>query len=432
MKKIYMGNFTPMEYKLLESYLNSLSFDDGLCIERVKFGRGYFSEEEKGKYRYCTDIILNNVKDIKGYRDFYSEMGWEFVCEINNIQIFRSETEKNLPPIHTDEKIEKETIKKYLKFNTLSYIPIVIIIFLQFKNFKYTYLLENTTFISLLFAIGIVCYFIYENIKYYVDYKKVCYLIDKKENIVREKIERKIFIKKIRGILYLILVCLLLLTVVSEAFSGNGIVIFMILFFLYMFLGGTILAYIKAKDNGKITKKFIISSVVFVVFSMTAIPALVFSGLFFNNLNIDETVMPEGGKYAKCSYIYPDATVKESMYRERSSLFVPKSLDYWEISKDNDVALSVRTEYFNCINNTISKFIFDSYIDEYNELNEDRYFDLKYNIEYVEPSLFGVDEAVVVNDKKAILLKGDEMFIIELEGDITTPENIAVCKRVIQ
>ena len=34
--------------------------------------------------------------------------------------------------------------------------------------------------------------------------------------------------------------------------------------------------------------------------------------------------------------------------------------------------------------------------------------------------------------KKAILLKGDEMFIIELDTDITTPENIAVCKRVIQ
>ena len=112
MKKIYIGNFTPMEYKLLESYLNNLSFDDGLFIERISFGRGYFSEGEKGKYKYCTDIILNNVKDIKEYRDFYSEMGWEFVCEINNIQIFKSETEKNLPPIHTDEKIEKETIKK--------------------------------------------------------------------------------------------------------------------------------------------------------------------------------------------------------------------------------------------------------------------------------------------------------------------------------
>lgn len=430
MKKIYVGNFTPMEYKLLESYLNSLSFDNGICIERVKFGRGYFSECEKGKYRYCTDIILNNVKDIKEYRDFYSEMGWEFVCDINNIQIFKSETEKNLPPIHTDEKIEKEIIKKYLKFNTLGYIPIVILIFLQFKNFEYTYLLQNTTFISFLISIGIVCYFIYESIKYYVDYKKVCSFIDKKENIDREKVEKKIFIKKIRGILYLILCCLLLLTAVSEVFSGNGIVIFMILFFLYMFLGGTILTYIKAKDKGRITKKFVISAVVFVVFSMTAIPALLFSGLFFNTLSIDEKVMPEGGKYAKCSDIIENSVIKNSMYSEKSSILVPKSFDYYEISKYDDISISVRTKYFMGINNSIAVYIFNGYVDNLKQKNDNRQYENIYKLEKTD--LFNCDKAIVIDDETVILLKNNEVFVIELEGDITSPENINICEKIIE
>lgn len=73
MKKIYFGGFSSVEYKLVELYLNELS-SNGFYMEKVKFCIGYFSECEKDKYIYCTDVIFN-IKDIDDYKNFYEDIG---------------------------------------------------------------------------------------------------------------------------------------------------------------------------------------------------------------------------------------------------------------------------------------------------------------------------------------------------------------------
>ena len=357
MKKIYFGGFSSVEYKLVELYLNELS-SNGFYMEKVKFGIGYFSECEKDKYIYCTDVIFN-IKDIDDYKNFYEDIGWNFVCSIGNIQVFRSEKEKNLPPIHTDKNIEKDLIKTSIKNNLISFITIIIIAILTFINMDYTTILENIGLASLIIVLFGIFNSIFINIYEHREYKYICKIIDNKE--YSKNFKNMVIVKRYLKILYILIIFIAITLFLSDIFNGSTLALVMIIFIAYMFIGGFILSVIKSNSKNKI--KFIIFSIIFIIGGMAITPFAIMTMSSLNFNKSENIIMSQGGRYAKCSDIFNNATVKNSRYSEKSSILVPKSFDYYEISKDDDVVISVRTEYFMGINNSIAVYIFNGYVD---------------------------------------------------------------------
>lgn len=424
MKKIYFGGFSSVEYKLVELYLNELS-SNGFYMEKVKFGIGYFSECEKDKYIYCTDVIFN-IKDIDDYKNFYEDIGWNFVCSIGNIQVFRSEKEKNLPPIHTDKNIEKDLIKTSIKNNLISFITIIIIAILTFINMDYTTILENIGLASFIIVLFGIFNSIFINIYEHREYKYICKIIDNKE--YSKNFKNMVTVKRYLKILYILIIFIAITLFLSDIFNGSTLALVMIIFIAYMFIGGFILSVIKSNSKNKI--KFIIFSIIFIIGGMAITPFAIMTMSSLNFNKSENIIMSQGGKYAKCSDIFNNATVKNSRYSEKSSILVPKSFDYYEISKDDDVVISVRTEYFMGINNSIAVYIFNGYVDNLKQKNDNRPYENIYKLEKTD--LFNCDKAIIIDDETVILLKNNEVFVIELEGDITSSENINICEKIIK
>lgn len=235
-------------------------------------------------------------------------------------------------------------------------------------------------------------------------------------------------VKRYLKILYILIIFIAITLFLSDIFNGSTLALVMIIFIAYMFIGGFILSVIKSNSKNKI--KFIIFSIIFIIGGMAITPFAIMTMSSLNFNKSENIIMFQGGRYAKCSDIFNNATVKNSRYSEKSSILVPKSFDYYEISKDDDVVISVRTEYFMGINNSIAVYIFNGYVDNLKQKNDNRPYENIYKLEKTD--LFNCDKAIIIDDETVILLKNNEVFVIELEGDITSPENINICEKIIK
>ena len=121
-KKLILFQFN--HYKDIELKLEKMA-EKGLFLKKVGtlFWTFEKSEPKKVKYTvtYFSEASIFNPTDTDNqqtYYDYAKESGWNFVAQLNQMQIFSSEDESPIP-LETDEKEKLENIKKCMKKNFL-------------------------------------------------------------------------------------------------------------------------------------------------------------------------------------------------------------------------------------------------------------------------------------------------------------------------
>lgn len=132
-------NFLPFESDVLEKYLEEMALK-GWKLKSICSRLLIFVKTDKRRIKYTVDInketeIRNGEPSEKTleYREICKEVGWDFVCHYERIQIFSTE-EEDVIPIHTDEQEKKDIIGKSSLKYILVDIILMIAIFININN----------------------------------------------------------------------------------------------------------------------------------------------------------------------------------------------------------------------------------------------------------------------------------------------------------
>ncbi|MGL5379056.1 DUF2812 domain-containing protein [Clostridium sp.] len=154
--------FMPFEYEDLEKYLNNMALR-GWILEDI---RGYFlklKRIEPRKLKYSINMIdevsffdLRDSDESMKYRDYCEEVGWNFICERDKIQVYYSEEDLEIIDIHTDEREKFEAINKVSKkYVLLNLFIVCMMMYTQYintiGNYDTSFLFYNFQLISLIF-----------------------------------------------------------------------------------------------------------------------------------------------------------------------------------------------------------------------------------------------------------------------------------------
>jgi len=139
--------YKPYECAAVEEYLEKMS-EKGWLLESVKGARFKFKKIEPKKIKYSVDVLNKvSVFDHKDtdvaleYREYCQAAGWTYVCETGKIQIFYTEEDKEIIPIHTDEN---EKFKEVFK-SSLYIVGIQLFLAIMFIFNLYVQLVWNNT-----------------------------------------------------------------------------------------------------------------------------------------------------------------------------------------------------------------------------------------------------------------------------------------------
>ena len=98
-----------------ESWLTDMA-SQGLHLE--SFGKifAHFERGEPEDVRYRVDYTNTEYVFTIAQREFYAASGWEYVCELGNVRIFRSPEALNAPEIHSDTAEQSFSLRKLWKY----------------------------------------------------------------------------------------------------------------------------------------------------------------------------------------------------------------------------------------------------------------------------------------------------------------------------
>ena len=116
--KITFFNFLPFECSAAEEYLEIMA-EKGWLLESITGNFFKFKKIEKAKIKYSVDVFQKvSIFDCKNsnvaleYREYCESAGWKYICEKGKIQIFYTEDDKEIIPIHTDENEKFKSVFK--------------------------------------------------------------------------------------------------------------------------------------------------------------------------------------------------------------------------------------------------------------------------------------------------------------------------------
>lgn len=125
--------YQPYECAALEEYLEKMS-EKGWLLQSVKGPLFKFKKIEPKKIRYSVDVLNKiSIFDHKDsevaleYREYCQASGWTYICQTGKIQIFYTEEDKKIIPIHTDEKEKFKAVFKASLYNVGSQFFLAII-----------------------------------------------------------------------------------------------------------------------------------------------------------------------------------------------------------------------------------------------------------------------------------------------------------------
>lgn len=165
----------------IEQRLENLA-KQGLFLEQIgsffwKFKRG---EPRQVKYTvtYYSEASIVQPEETKNqetYFDYAREVGWNFVTQFNQMQVFISEQE-HAEPFETDEREKLSNIKRCMNKSFLPSIIILILVFMLNVFVQYqSYRTDPTEFFTdtfglfpLVFLIPAILYYLYILISYFV------------------------------------------------------------------------------------------------------------------------------------------------------------------------------------------------------------------------------------------------------------------------
>lgn len=194
--KWVLYNFSPYEYKGLETYLEQMALK-GWKLKHIKYGFLCFERIEAKAIKYTVDFI-DSIISIDGensdvsleYREYCEMAGWEFICESGKLQIYSTQEEVKSIPIHTDEEEKFKNIAKVSFKNAGREMFLILIFIFNLYNIfggnrDARFLAQNMSLMTGLLTIIFIIMGVIENI-----------------NLVVWYIKNKINIKKNKEILY--------------------------------------------------------------------------------------------------------------------------------------------------------------------------------------------------------------------------------------
>jgi len=142
--------YKPYECAAVEEYLENMS-ETGWLLKSVTGSIFKFKKIEPRKIKYSVDVLSKvSVFDHKDtdvaleYREYCQAAGWTYVCQTGKIQIFYTEEDKEIIPIHTDETEKFKIVFKASVYNVVIQFLIAII---WIFNLSIQLFWENTAFL---------------------------------------------------------------------------------------------------------------------------------------------------------------------------------------------------------------------------------------------------------------------------------------------
>lgn len=425
--------FTLLDYKAMEEYFE-LQASKGWMLEKINSFTMEFTRTEPKDIKFSVDVfpyinIFDSYKSrtILDYRDLCEQSGWTFITSSNKLQVFYTEDKGLSIPLQTDTAEEERIIKKaFLSPEVLMMFILFPILFLSLGGLfppRYDQLFLNSRIASMiimpLLLIPVSIYVIY----YGVWFWKAKSNVREGLSLPRTSIKSAVFRGRLVYIICGLALIIYILATIADAMSGQPF----FLIFLIIPAGGIGIGLwfrnrgLKAKrSRGKNILIFIVLIISFVG---------IFNFFVFRNIKDNDndgysrqlfginSQVPEGFHVLKLSNFGLDENPSTKAFQRRSTVVVPKSYDYHEISTEG----TIRTYYYESINNEVSEHIFEGMLDREGSL-------LNRSVSETKASDWRVDRAYYLKDDKSmiLLLKGNAVTILEGELDFSKDEVIDV------
>lgn len=132
--------YLPYECTAVEEYLEQMA-EKGWLLKSVKGPLFKFTKTKPKKIKYSVDVLDKvSIYDHKDtdialeYRDYCQAAGWTYVCQTGKIQIFYTEEDKKIIPIHTDEGEKFKSVFKSSLYNVINQLFLILVFIFNIYN----------------------------------------------------------------------------------------------------------------------------------------------------------------------------------------------------------------------------------------------------------------------------------------------------------
>lgn len=170
--------YLPYECSAVEEYLDGMA-QKGWLLQSVKRSFFKFKKIEMREIKYSVDILdrvsafdHNDSEVALEYREYCEAAGWTYVCEDGKIQIFYTESDKEIISIHTDEEEKFKVVFKSSIKNVYGQMILIILfiisIYLQLTDNSEIILATNIGAFSLVLVFSVILVNCIEIINFYI------------------------------------------------------------------------------------------------------------------------------------------------------------------------------------------------------------------------------------------------------------------------
>ncbi len=322
--RLFRFNFN--HYEIIEEKLEEYALK-GLFLEKIGTTFWYFKKDTPKKLHYTVTYFTEasyfnptTTVNQNTYHEIAKQAGWNFVCELHQMQVFCSDQD-NPVPFETDE-IEKLTnIHKCMKKNFLpTHFMLVIVLSFNlftlvhnvFENPTYA-LASNMSLLNLLLYFLMLPYLFYILISYYSWYIKSKKAVNRGDGIL--KVDYSLFKYVDRFTIGFVGIFLLVMILVNEWYFLFMIITPLIVIAIIHHL--TVFTMKKAQIAAKVTRKItFVSTIVLTILFYSIFTYLLLT--YFHQVDKVDTVRVEDSEVGEYYHLYNHALPLkcEDLYNE--------------------------------------------------------------------------------------------------------------------
>ncbi|WP_411170265.1 DUF2812 domain-containing protein [Clostridium sp. MB05] len=406
--KILIIDFVPYEYKKLQRYLEEMALK-GWKLEGA-FGKFFkFKRIDPMKIKYYVDVV-NGITFLDGknsnisleHRKKFNNYGWNFVCEIEKVQIFCSEDPEISGEIYggTLDKfiyINKASLKEIL----LRLLTFIILGISQYNTIfngnSLNFLANNTTILLIFFIYLCLIINITDLIRLIRLYIKGDITKESYENVEVKSLKWIKFKSLIMNLAIVFFFIIISLLIVKREIFSLGIIFVISSIFLAIY----IMINLAVKYTNKNTKKVNI----IMYFIITIVSILFINKFIINSLFNSNNEKKDLSQYALTLKDFNDEIIDEqSIYIDENKSFLAHTIFYSANGKNRKLSY----ELFESNYNWVIEWNFNKMMDWFKD----------YNISYSEIKIdLPADVKVYRNNKSNNYILVSDKKIIEIFGD---------------
>lgn len=365
--------FTLLDYKAMEEYFEQQAVE-GWMLEKIHTFTMTFKKIEPIHIKFSVDVFpyvrsfdSYHSEAVLDYRELCEKSGWTFITSSNKLQVFYTEDKLNTVPIQTDPVQEERIIKKAFKspevLTLFILFPIFLLSFGGILPFQYDQLFLNSTIVSTimlpLLLFPVTLYVVYYGMWFWKAKRNV----KKGEDLPRTSVKSALFRGRFHLIVSATALAIYLIAIVIDAINGHT---FPLVFLIVPLGGAGIGIWFKKKglSQNRSRRKNILLFALLIFGFITVLNFSIF-GIFASQSNLFENLIGINSEVPD-DYDVPiledfglEETPHTQAFSRKSSVIVPRSYEYHEISSEG----TIRTRYYEAINPEIADYIFEGMLD---------------------------------------------------------------------